>query len=344
MVADVSPLQGRAIAHILSRRRPDMEYVGQALSGTEGIALAEKVCPDIVFTDMVLPELDGMSMAERLISEFKDINIIILTAADDYYLIEKALHSGIRQFLLKPASQDEILRALGMITAGRGEKEALHPAEEEKLRYNDFLQILVNGSMDQITQSANDITKHILKCSGEKPDEVRAQFVSLASRILPLEKRGDSDHYLYVVYRDYLNSIVSGQTCESLAATFMEFVERVAAVSHPVKNYGSLEIISKIQEIIDQRLNTNITLESIAAEMYFTTSYLSRLYKKEMGKNFSEYLIDRRLERAKLLLLSTNQTIESIAQEVGYENPNSFRRLFKSKVGISASEYRALKK
>jgi len=55
-----------------------------------------------------------------------------------------------------------------------------------------------------------------------------------------------------------------------------------------------------------------------------------------------DYVIERRLEKAKLLLAATDEKIEIIALKTGYENANSFRRLFKNKIGISPSEYRLM--
>ena len=67
---------------------------------------------------------------------------------------------------------------------------------------------------------------------------------------------------------------------------------------------------------------------------------MSSLFKIRFGKNFSEYLWEMRLEKAKGLLLGTDQTIDQISTSVGYVNVSSFRRKFKQEVGVSPSQYR----
>ena len=87
-------------------------------------------------------------------------------------------------------------------------------------------------------------------------------------------------------------------------------------------------------------LGQEITLEAVAQKVFLSPFYLSRSFKKYTGINFLDYVSQRRIERAKTLLLTTNQTIETNSVEVRYEEVNSFRRLFRRRTGMSPSEYR----
>lgn len=68
---------------------------------------------------------------------------------------------------------------------------------------------------------------------------------------------------------------------------------------------------------------------------------MSYLFKKELNQNFSDFLWNLRLEKAKELLLTTELPIDGISIAVGYLNASSFRRKFKQATGISPSQFRS---
>lgn len=99
------------------------------------------------------------------------------------------------------------------------------------------------------------------------------------------------------------------------------------------------ETIVEITKYIDENYTSDITLEDVAGQFFITPQYLSKLFKENTGKNFSEYIISMRLTKAKELLDTTNMSIKDISYNIGYNDPNYFSRLFKKEMGISPSEY-----
>ena len=78
----------------------------------------------------------------------------------------------------------------------------------------------------------------------------------------------------------------------------------------------------------------------VAETFEMSTSTLSRLFKNQIGIGFSEYVNDKRIDRAKDLLLTTKASTREIAEQVGLANYNYFLRLFKSTVGVSPTVFR----
>ena len=73
-----------------------------------------------------------------------------------------------------------------------------------------------------------------------------------------------------------------------------------------------------------------------------TPVWLSKLFKKELGKTFLEYLTDIRMERAKRMLEEVQFKVYEVSSQVGYKDPVHFAKLFKKQTGYTPSEYRKL--
>ena len=78
----------------------------------------------------------------------------------------------------------------------------------------------------------------------------------------------------------------------------------------------------------------------VAEAFEMSTSTLSRLFKNQIGVGFSKYVNEKRIERAKDLLLTTSASTREIAEQVGLPNYNYFLHLFKSTVGVSPTVFR----
>lgn len=85
-----------------------------------------------------------------------------------------------------------------------------------------------------------------------------------------------------------------------------------------------------------------ISLDEVAGEVHLNASYFSVAFKKEVGMNFIDYLIACRIDAAKVLLKTTNESMVTIADKIGYTDTKYFSKLFAKTVGIKPSEYRKL--
>ncbi|WP_105616505.1 AraC family transcriptional regulator [Vallitalea okinawensis] len=85
------------------------------------------------------------------------------------------------------------------------------------------------------------------------------------------------------------------------------------------------------------------TIKNVSTYFHFNPNYLSRLVKKETGKNFSSILQEIKLDKAKILLEYTEKSIEEIAFEIGYSSISHFYKIFKKHEGITPIEYKQSK-
>lgn len=108
------------------------------------------------------------------------------------------------------------------------------------------------------------------------------------------------------------------------------------------KSILDLAPIREVKQYITDHYMEPIKLEEIARKVYLHPAYLSTVFKKSTGMNFTDYLTGYRIEKAKELLSTTNDRISDIAKKVGYIEPHSFSKRFTTQVGIKPTEYRRL--
>lgn len=97
------------------------------------------------------------------------------------------------------------------------------------------------------------------------------------------------------------------------------------------KNYN--DDIKSILSYVDENLDKPISLQGVADNIYKNSSYLSRLFKQNIGMSFTDYLIKRRIEMATYLLTETNLSVEEVGRRVGINNVSYFYRFYKRETG-----------
>lgn len=93
-------------------------------------------------------------------------------------------------------------------------------------------------------------------------------------------------------------------------------------------------------QYVSLHLDQRIGLEEVAEHLHLNASYFSRLFKKETGETFIEYVIRTKMERAKELLDQTGHSVAKICELLGYDNQSYFIKLFKGYAGMTPAEYR----
>lgn len=99
-------------------------------------------------------------------------------------------------------------------------------------------------------------------------------------------------------------------------------------------------LVDKVHKFIEENMNGNLSLQSIAADVGLHPAYLSRTYRAETGNNLSDYILRYRMELASYLLRSSNKKIYEIAQLIGYQAVPHFIKLFKGFTNMTPQEFR----
>lgn len=112
MIIDDEPIIVEGLSRSVEWEKYGCQVVNTAHDGLEGITKIREDNPDMIFLDICMPEMDGLSMVAALKSEYPDMQITILTGFRDFEYAQRAIRLGVARFLLKPSNMDEIEEAV----------------------------------------------------------------------------------------------------------------------------------------------------------------------------------------------------------------------------------------
>ncbi|MDO6601082.1 AraC-type DNA-binding protein [Arenibacter palladensis] len=121
---------------------------------------------------------------------------------------------------------------------------------------------------------------------------------------------------------------------EILLSRFIKNTNTTSAKNNVKKEFGM------VLNYINENLHENLTVKQLADFCHLNTDYFSRVFNENFGMRPNKYIQSKRIERAQLLLLSTNNSLKQIAEKVGLENLSYFNRIFKSHTGITPGIFR----
>lgn len=152
---------------------------------------------------------------------------------------------------------------------------------------------------------------------------------------------GVSPDIAYFLSDNYIQSI---EGCETLAEVneisntmYDDYIQRV------YKLKISKGISSQIQKSCDHislHLNEKLDIKKLAKKVGYTDYYFTKKFKEETGFNIKDYVMNKKIERAKDLLKQHNKSILDISEELGFNSQSYFGHVFKSHTGMSPGEYR----
>src|SRR5512134_1401392 len=129
LLTDDHAIVRKGVRALLATER-DIQVVGEACSGSEAVAQAEALHPDVILMDLVMPELDGIEATRQITARLPDIRILVLTsfAADEK--VFPAIKAGALGYLLKDSGPEELVGAIRRVHRG---EPSLEPAIARKL-------------------------------------------------------------------------------------------------------------------------------------------------------------------------------------------------------------------
>ena len=204
------------------------------------------------------------------------------------------------------------------------------PAEnqDQLIDFSTFSRALQSNQLDLVQQMIREFFEQF-QSAVMTPEDIRhftfLLFMDIQRELITLE----DDEYLTGIHQ-----INQAKNVNDLQELLLSLVRK----QQKQKNYS--ENIKQALQILHENYREPLTLKEVSESLHLNVMYLGQLFKKETKKSFSTYLNHLRMEQAKWLLLHSEQNINEISNEIGYNNTTYFSKLFKKIVGQSPKEYR----
>jgi NarL family two-component system response regulator LiaR len=176
----------------------DLELVGEASSGQEAVQLAERVQPDVILMDLIMPDMDGPATTRAIRARWPKIQVVALTSFREDELVKNALQAGAIGYLLKNVGADELADAIRSASVGRptlapeaaqvliqASRQPEQPHYDLTEREKEVLSLLVKGMSnneiaDRLVVSRSTVKFHVSSILSKLGVSSRTEAVALA--------------------------------------------------------------------------------------------------------------------------------------------------------------------
>ncbi len=214
--------------------------------------------------------------------------------------------------------------------------ESDYPIDLERIMFDH----VAAGDVSQTTVDAENYFDWMANTHADMTDSIRLkslEFVLWAEHIA--YENGAKGRYKFGSRSDYMSLCMNS----SIKELHKWFVDKIIDASRCVvtkKETQAENLIDTAKEYIYANYSSDISLDDVSRQINISPFYFSKLFKEEVGVNFIDYLTTLRLDKAKELLLSSSLSVKEICNQVGYQDPNYFSRIFKKSTGHTPTEFK----
>ncbi len=233
--------------------------------------------------------------------------------------------------------QDEIGEILFALKASSADRAFTYPFETEVLLSN----AIKDSNRHEANRYLNDLLGSIFFYTGGNIDVIRSRLYELLVLMSRAAIDGGADPtHVFELNSRYFVEIHSYGKLDDLCVWLVDVMNRFTDYVFRFNDVKHVEVIRKSVDYIRQNYQNKITLDEVAAYVYLSPSYFSKIFKDEMELNFNAYLNKIRIEKSKQFLLSEKIKLVDVAGMVGFEDQSYFSKVFKKLTGVTPGKFR----
>lgn len=291
---------------------------------------------EIVYVALYSNSLEKLQFYERLIKECKQSYFIFISDNINYLNVRNTFRIGGFDYLQYPLRENEMEECFKRI---------------EKSYYSKFLPGTILNKIDALIDNiflgggneqkiCEDIIAEIYDNTSSDITEKQILIENVKEKIYldMIYKKPWLEKFIWdqrFIYKGKFNIINRAQIVREWKTDFTE-------VCKVIRKYQMLDnrLIYHIGKYIVVHVDEHLSLEDLSKGVFLNKSYISHIFKKVSGISLKDFMHDVKMDRAKILLLDEERKIYEIADQLGYNDVEYFRKKFKDVTGISPSEYR----
>lgn len=204
-----------------------------------------------------------------------------------------------------------------------------------------LIHYILLGSENQAQEALNQILGNMYYSSGNNLDIIRVRVIALFGTLSrALIRAGMNPREAYCLTDTFQRQCLDSKDLESLSYLLLATVKKMSSLAFCQPDERVSPAIRGSIQYINQHYFEHLTLDQVAGVVSLSPTYLSGLFKAEVGQTFKEYIVSLRIARGKQLLQQTDLPLAEIAQMIGFDTQQYFNRVFKKKTGMTPLQYR----
>ncbi|UQZ35558.1 DNA-binding response regulator [Paenibacillus sp. PK3_47] len=366
MIVDDEPLFRDFLRLKMDWKRHGFEVCCEARNGQEALLEAEKHQPHLALVDINMPFMNGIELAVKLKDRFKRMVIVFISGHNEFEYLQKAVRTGVQDYLLKPFNEAEMLEMLARIApklpqlsreqeagpeaeAESGGREGV-PSGQEAPEISAARDAIVLGLRMKDAEVLEEVRKAVrqLRACRWGDEYADAMMMGLVSLVLTFAgERGFSYNRVWDSEADKspFERLKACGSWDEAEEWLIALYRRVIQLTEDVKPTKASQLFASAISYIEQHYaDADLSAEQVAGGVYVDPSYLRRVFRKESGYSIVDHITHIRMKKARTLLLEGNRKLADISESVGYADPNYFSKSFKKRFGVTPTEYEKLVK
>ena len=309
------------------------ELAGTAANGEEAMEYMAATPPDVIISDIKMPRMDGLKLAELIHAQSPATRMILLSGHGEFEYARQALKYDVADYILKPITREKVNQIENLL---------IKFYEENQERKQRFLNAWNSG-----------LEEKILTILHNQDMEALDQFFRSSYFVSTMHS-----NYLYAYFSqiDVNRTVItvsrerameqfwdSPGTQEKINFIITSYYDVLTGMNQKKQAYSESFITYAKEYIGEHYSDPEFNISVLADSMHVSLSYLSSQFKQATGSNLISYVTAMRMDYARRLLADRRYSIGEISAMSGYEDARYFAKLFKKKTGFTPSEYRNLK-
>lgn len=305
-------------------------------NGKEVVEFLSEYKADVIISDVKMPLMDGLSLSKYVSSNCPDTIIILLSAYQEFELLQEALKYGVRRYILKPINKEKLKQLSDFMIEVNEEKE--QKRKLTSLIYNsDFGETVKKAFIERdmkVIDSVLTLDKHFGRINNAL---VREYYSFLFKIMAEFARELNTEHSFEESLLYEFRKCTSEAEYKTFFAETYESIMRCGISAESRKEKLTIE---KIKDYIEKHYTEKgLSTIDVANRFNISTAYLGTLFKKNENCTVVDYITKKKIKKASQLIKETDLTITYIASLVGYEDFRYFSKVFKNVMNMSPTEY-----
>lgn len=323
VVVDDEQMIRNGVSNMINSEIDDFTCVEVFRDGLEVIEYLQDNDVDVVVSDIKMIHVSGVELAKYIYENKSHIKVVLLSGYSDFEFAKAAVRYKVTDYILKPTDFDELKSVFDGIRKEFADDNAM----QERRKFNDRVQKLYACIRDNDEDGGKAVIDELFR---EIPRNVGEYMRDLYDMLYERLK-----NHSKITLKPIDTSVLTKENGreQTLEASKLLFEEIFS-----IFNGENDEYAADVKKYIDNHFCEDISLQSVADAVALSPVYLSRFFKKNMGENFSDYILRLRMEKASEMLAEGKKAAD-VSDACGFSNPGYFARVFKNYYDCTPKEY-----